>query len=50
MAEVIGFCMHCKAKQPILEATDVITKNNRKAVSGKCPVCGTKIFKFVSNK
>jgi len=49
-----GFCVKCKAKKPIKEAQEVKVKgkggSTRTAVTGKCPDCGTKIFKFLSQK
>ena len=48
MAE--GYCVRCKAKQPIAEAVEEIMKNGRKAVKGKCPVCGVVMFKILGGK
>ncbi|MCU0772304.1 MAG: DUF5679 domain-containing protein [Verrucomicrobia bacterium] len=45
MAE--GYCVKCKAKKAISEAVEETMKNGRKAIKGKCPVCGTVIFKFL---
>ena len=44
MAE--AYCVKCKAKREILEATPTTMKNGRPATVGKCGVCGTKIFKI----
>ena len=38
--------MKCKAKQEMSEATAVKMANGRDAIKGKCPVCGTKMFKI----
>lgn len=48
MAE--GYCVRCKAKQPIAEAIEETMKNGRKAVKGKCPVCGAVMFKIMGGK
>jgi ribosomal protein S27E len=32
------------------EAVEVTMKNGRKAVKGKCPVCGTVMFKMLGGK
>jgi uncharacterized Zn finger protein (UPF0148 family) len=45
MAE--GYCVKCKAKKGISEAVEETMKNGRKAIKGKCPDCGTVIFKFL---
>lgn len=43
-----GYCMKCKEKREMKKAEDVTMKNGRPAVSGKCAVCGTKMFKIVA--
>jgi RNase P subunit RPR2 len=43
---VEAYCMKCKAKQEMADATPVKMKNGRDAITGKCPVCGTKMFKI----
>ena len=45
-----GYCVKCKAKKEITEAVEVITKNGRKAIKGKCPTCGTVMFKILGGK
>jgi len=46
-----GYCVKCKKKNiEIKNPEKVITKNNKNAVRGICPICGTKMYKFVSNK
>jgi ribosomal protein S27E len=45
-----GYCVKCKAKKQIIDAVEETTKNNRKAIKGKCPTCGTVIFKFLGGK
>ena len=45
---VIGYCVKCKAKQPIQGAKRVQTKRKNKfAMSGKCPKCETNMYRFV---
>jgi len=48
MAE--GYCVKCKAKKEIAEAVEEIMKNGRKAIKGKCPSCGTVMFKILGGK
>ena len=48
MAE--GYCVKCKAKKEIIEAVEETMKNGRKAIKGKCPVCGTVMFKILGGK
>lgn len=48
MAE--GYCNKCKTKKEIVDAVDVLMKNGRKAIKGKCSTCGAVIFKIVGGK
>ena len=43
---VEGYCMKCKAKKEMSEAEQTKMKNGKDAVKGKCPSCGTKMFKI----
>jgi len=43
-----AYCMKCRAKREIKNPQNVVMRNGRKAVRGICPVCGTKMFKFVA--
>lgn len=45
-----GYCVKCKAKKEIAEAVEVTTKNGRKAIKGKCPTCGTVMYKILGGK
>jgi hypothetical protein len=41
-----GYCVKCKKKQEMDGAKEVTMKNGRKAMKGKCPSCGTGMFKI----
>ena len=45
MAE--GYCVKCKAKKEISAGVEETMKNGRKAIKGKCPTCGTVMFKIL---
>lgn len=45
--EIKAYCMKCKAERTIQSVQIVMTKNGRPAANGTCPVCGTKMFKFL---
>jgi hypothetical protein len=45
--EIKAYCMKCKAERTIQNVQIVMTKNGRPAANGACPVCGTKMFKFL---
>lgn len=49
MAE-IGYCVKCKAKQEIVNSKEVVMKNGKKAIKGKCPVCQTGMYKILKSK
>ena len=42
-----GYCVKCKAKKPIADGVEETMKNGRKAMKGKCPTCGTVMFKIL---
>ena len=45
-----GYCVKCKKKREMKDTSEVILKNGRKAAKGKCPDCGTGMFKILGNK
>ena len=45
-----GYCVKCKAKREIANAVEETMKNGRKAIKGKCPTCGTVMFKILGGK
>ncbi len=42
-----AYCVKCKAKREMSEAKEVTMKNGRKAMKGKCPNCGTGMYKIL---
>ena len=44
-----GYCMKCKQKREMKDVKEVTMKNGKKANSGSCSVCGTKMFKIGGN-
>jgi len=48
MAE--GYCVKCKTKKEIVDALEEVMKNGRKAIKGRCPTCGTVMFKILGGK
>ncbi len=45
-----GYCVKCKAKKEIMDGVEETMKNGRKAIKGKCPTCGTVMFKILGGK
>jgi len=45
-----GYCVKCKAKRKIAEGAEIKMANGRPALKGKCPVCGTGMFKILPPK
>ncbi len=47
----MAYCVKCKAKQEFGDdAKKVAMKNGKPAWTGKCPVCGTTMYKIGENK
>jgi predicted nucleic acid-binding Zn-ribbon protein len=42
-----GYCVKCKAKKEIANGVEETMKNGRRAIKGKCPTCGTVMFKIL---
>ncbi len=42
-----GYCVKCKTKREISEGKEVTMKNGRKAMKGKCPTCGTGMYRIL---
>ena len=45
-----AYCVKCKAKKEMADAQEVTMKNGRTALQGKCPDCGTKLFRIQGGK
>lgn len=41
-----AYCVKCKQKREMKNAKEVTMKNGKKAMTGTCEVCGTKMFKI----
>lgn len=41
-----GYCVKCKKKVEISNPQNVTLKNKKKAIKGKCPKCGTGVFRI----
>ncbi len=46
----MAYCVKCRKKTSMVETQRVTMKNGRPAVSGKCSVCGTGMYKILSQK
>ena len=42
-----GYCLKCKTKKEMKDTSEITMKNGRKAMKGKCPDCGTGMFKIL---
>ncbi len=45
-----GYCVKCKQKRSIKNGKVEKTAKGRPMVKGACPVCGTKVTRFLSPK
>jgi Zn finger protein HypA/HybF involved in hydrogenase expression len=41
-----AYCLKCRTKREMQDQKQITMKNGRPAVEGKCPVCGTRMFKI----
>jgi DNA topoisomerase I len=41
-----AYCVKCREKRDMVNATPIYTDTGRPGVSGECPVCGTKMFRM----
>lgn len=41
-----AYCVKDKTKVEVQNATQITMKNGKPALSGTCPICGTKVFKI----
>ena len=48
--KIIGYCMKCKSKQTMKDSEKITMKNGRKAMKGKCSICGTGMFRILANE
>jgi hypothetical protein len=42
----MAYCVKDKMKVEVQNAQQITMKNGKKALSGTCPKCGTKVFKI----
>jgi len=42
-----AYCVKCKAKREMQDGEKVTMKNGRPAMKGKCPVCGTGLYRIL---
>jgi NAD-dependent SIR2 family protein deacetylase len=40
------YCVKCRQKKDVDNATPVTMKNGKPAMEAKCPTCGTKMFRI----
>lgn len=45
-----GYCVKCKSMKEMKDEQRVTMKNGRAAAKGKCPDCGTGMYKILGNK
>lgn len=41
-----AYCVKCKGKKEMKDPKKVVMKNKRTAMKGKCPDCGTSMFRI----
>lgn len=41
-----AYCFKCRQKREMQDEKEITMKNGKPATEGKCPVCGTRMFKI----
>lgn len=41
-----AYCLKCRQKRDMRDAQQVTLKNGRPATQGRCPICGTKMYRI----
>ena len=41
-----AYCLKCREKREMKDPNPITMKNGKPATEGKCPVCGTRMFKI----
>ena len=44
-----AYCVKCKGKTEMKDAQEVTMKNGRKAMKGRCPKCGTGLYRIMGS-
>ena len=50
MADETAYCVKCRQKTTMKDSTEVKMKNGRPAIKGVCSVCGTGVYKILSQQ
>ncbi len=45
-----GYCVKCREKREVTEGEVKETPNGRRMVQGECPVCSTKVTRFLPSE
>ncbi len=45
-----AYCVKCREKREMRDPQEVTLKNDRRALQGTCPVCGTKMNRMLGKK
>jgi hypothetical protein len=45
--EFEGYCVKCREKRTVMDGKVETTEKGRRIVKGICPVCGTKVNRFL---
>jgi len=42
----MAYCVKCRAQREVSNPQKMVMKNRREAITGICPICGTKLFRI----
>jgi hypothetical protein len=43
-----AYCLKCRTQREMSDPQEITMKNGKPATQGKCPVCGTKMYRIGS--
>jgi len=50
MTAIMAYCVKCRTKREMKDPKAITMKNERSAVQGVCPSCGTKMFRILGKE
>jgi hypothetical protein len=48
--EFEGYCVKCREKRTVKDGKEETSEKGRRMAKGTCPVCGTKVTRFLPSK
>ena len=42
----MAYCVRCRAQREVRNPQAMVMKNRKEAITGVCPICGTRLFRI----